>query len=61
MTVSKRDTDPSRNNLKEHDPCYKFIWNKYLLASIDSIAHPDWILPVIHGFVAQSGEYDIST
>ena len=56
MTVSKRTADSTGLNHKEHNPCYKFIWNKYLLASIEHNVHPDWILHVIHGFVAQSGK-----
>ncbi|CAG2102960.1 unnamed protein product [Medioppia subpectinata] len=33
-------------------PNYKFVWNEYLLQSLD--LHPDWILHICHGFVAQN-------
>ncbi|EDV24476.1 uncharacterized protein TRIADDRAFT_56303 [Trichoplax adhaerens] len=54
MTASKLNADPSRTAESEHVPCSKFIWNKYLLSGIEHKLHPDWILHVIHGFVAQS-------
>ncbi|XP_068202078.1 polyphosphoinositide phosphatase isoform X1 [Palaemon carinicauda] len=35
-------------------PHKKFIWNGYLLKPVEDILHPAWILPITHGFVAQS-------
>ncbi|XP_054163956.1 polyphosphoinositide phosphatase-like [Oppia nitens] len=33
-------------------PNWKFVWNEYLLQNLD--LHPDWILYICHGFVAQN-------
>ena len=33
-------------------PDFKFVWNQYLLQYVD--LHPDWILYICHGFVAQN-------
>lgn len=35
-------------------PNKKFIWNGYLLKPVENSLHPAWILPITHGFVAQS-------
>lgn len=32
----------------------RFVWNAYLLKSMDGILHKDWKLEVIHGFISQS-------
>ena len=41
-----------RNKVK---PCYKFVWNKYLLRNFEGVVHSDWVLHIINGFVGQSG------
>ena len=33
-------------------PNFKFVWNEYLLKSVD--LHQDWLLFIIHGFVSQA-------
>ena len=53
----KRRTQGSMNGTKKRKvkPCYKFVWNKYLLRNFESVVHPDWVLHIINGFVGQSG------
>ena len=31
----------------------KFVWNEFLMAGMENI-NPEWILPIVHGFVDQS-------
>nr|XP_053633304.1 polyphosphoinositide phosphatase-like [Cherax quadricarinatus] len=35
-------------------PNNKYVWNSYLLKPVENFLHPAWILPITHGFVAQS-------
>ncbi|XP_063610918.1 polyphosphoinositide phosphatase-like [Penaeus indicus] len=35
-------------------PNKKYVWNSYLLKPVENCLHPAWILPITHGFVAQS-------
>ncbi|KAK7074202.1 phosphatidylinositol-3,5-bisphosphate 5-phosphatase [Halocaridina rubra] len=35
-------------------PKRKYVWNGYLLRPVENSVHPAWILPITHGFVAQS-------
>ncbi|KAG7160580.1 Polyphosphoinositide phosphatase-like [Homarus americanus] len=35
-------------------PNNKYVWNAYLLKPVERRLHPAWILPITHGFVAQS-------
>jgi len=32
----------------------KFMWNSFLVKKMEQILHPDWVLTIVHGFVAQS-------
>ncbi|XP_062510489.1 polyphosphoinositide phosphatase-like [Corticium candelabrum] len=34
--------------------CSKFVWNHVLLQPIIDLVNPDWVLPVIHGYIEQS-------
>ena len=31
----------------------KFVWNEFLMAGMENV-NPEWILPIVHGFVDQS-------
>ena len=31
----------------------KFVWNEYLMRGMEHV-NPEWILPIVHGFVDQS-------
>merc|ERR1719362_2825917 len=31
----------------------KFVWNEHLLKGLEDV-DPDWVLPIVHGFVDQS-------
>ncbi|XP_059046307.1 polyphosphoinositide phosphatase [Achroia grisella] len=35
-------------------PEWRFVWNSHLLSTVHSHLHPDWILYIVHGFIAQS-------
>ncbi|ESO10569.1 hypothetical protein HELRODRAFT_72070 [Helobdella robusta] len=35
-------------------PCWRFVWNEYLLKDAKNILHFDWLLYITHGFIGQS-------
>eukprot|EP00123_Amoebidium_parasiticum_P009413 comp19455_c1_seq1/m.22623 comp19455_c1_seq1/g.22623 ORF comp19455_c1_seq1/g.22623 comp19455_c1_seq1/m.22623 type:complete len:638 (-) comp19455_c1_seq1:1554-3467(-) len=47
----------AQDDLPQHTPPphnSMFAWNSYLLSEMMTQCHRDWVLPVIHGFVAQN-------
>ncbi|KAL1117128.1 hypothetical protein AAG570_004456, partial [Ranatra chinensis] len=36
------------------EPNRRFVWNLHLLSEVEGKLHPDWLLHMIHGFIAQS-------
>lgn len=63
FSESHSQTQPSKSRKKKQPPISygirnkpydRYVWNSYLLKPVENILHPAWILPITHGFVAQS-------
>ncbi len=36
---------------------HKYVWNQHLLDDVKDVLHPDWLLCVTHGFIAQASTF----